>query len=377
MAFDLACPADLSVLRIEGADTEVLWSEVVGHVGGVDKDGGGTEPVSTFVTEVVENGMYKILKNVQFGDGANSLTFKSLNEMVYLIDDKTLEVESNATLQLGQLQGSWGINGSMWSFGPSANMTVIASGQTTAAFNCYASKFHLRTAFYVSFADGDIDIRNSIISGVYDGSQISLYIFDSTIQTLILSKIDFVNVYHLALNITPNIISDVHVHYGSNGLAAAYDLTADRLLTSSITNNDIFLTGSSKTINIKDPKENVNTVGIIFETGIIKEQYTCNIHVTDKDGANLSGVTVTCKDKNDNQVFSVQTDGSGDIAEQIIDYKKWEGTSETLTEYSPHKFIFTKAGQRTIEIKNVTVDSPIVWEIEMSGANRALVGGAA
>jgi len=193
MAFDLACPADLSVLRIEGADADVRWSEVVDHAGGVDKDGGGTEPVSTFVTEVVEDAVYKILKNVQFGDGANSLTFKSLNEMVYFDDAKTFTIKSSATLQLGDLQGDWGVDGSMWSFGPSANVDLIASGQTTAAFNCYASQIHLRTVQTVSFRDGDLDIRNSILSGAYDGSASSYYQF-SGFQNLRIEKSYFTNV---------------------------------------------------------------------------------------------------------------------------------------------------------------------------------------
>lgn len=373
MAFDLACPADLSVLRIEGADAEVLWSEVVDHVGGVDKDGGGTEPVSTFVTEVIEDGVYTILKNVQFGDAVNSLTFKSLNEMVYFDDGKFPVIKSLATLQLGQLQGDWGINGSVWSFGQTGNEDMISAGQTTAKFYCYASMLKGRTAFITGWNDGNLDIRNSVLIGAKDvGSQ--SYYFGSAIQDLKLNKVYFAHVGMLYLLITPSICNDVHIHHAVNGLVTTAGIVMNQPLFTSIDNEDI-ANYTAVTIIMKDAQTNLGTPLIMNSAGIVIEQYTCNIHVTGKDGANLSGVTVTCKDKDDNQVFSVQTDDRGDIAEQIADYKKWEGTSETLTEYSPHKFILTKAGQRTITISDITVGHPIVWEIVMSGANRVLVGG--
>jgi len=102
------------------------------------------------------------------------------------------------------------------------------------------------------------------------------------------------------------------------------------------------------------------------------EQYTCNVHIADKDGTNLQNVTVLCEDKDGTEVFSVSTDASGDIAEQTITYKGWAGADETLTTYSPHKFTISKAGYETMVLDAVTVDEKINWKLELqpSGSQR-------
>lgn len=370
MAFDLACPADLSVLRIEGADADVRWSEVVDHVGGVDKDGGGTEPVSTFVTEVVEDAVYKILKTVQFGDGANSLTFKSINEIVYFDDAQYFSIKSNATLELGVLSNGYGIDGSFWSVGPSATMVMTVTGQTPT-FHLYGSRLHSRNQS-IFIQSGTIVINKGQITFASSTNYLRCY---SGITLLSIKDLYLEGGYRLWCDKTPTDFDDVHIHNSTKALLASVAVTLDSLLVTNASTQDVWIT-TANTITLKNPKFHPTRIQIDDAGGIVIEQYTCNIHVADKNGNNLSGVVVSCEDQNENEVFSALTDANGDIIEQMIDYKKWEGTEETLTEYSPHKFIFTKAGQRTTEIKNVTVDSPIVWKVEMSGANRALVGGA-
>ena len=94
-----------------------------------------------------------------------------------------------------------------------------------------------------------------------------------------------------------------------------------------------------------------------------------NIHVKDKDGANLSGVTVTCdisdSSNYDTQEFSVSTAADGTITEQTIIYKDWEGTSETETDYSPARFTLSKAGYKDLVKENITVNDAVVWELEL------------
>lgn len=420
MAFDLTCPDDLSLLRIVGTDSDVRWSEIVDHAGGVDKDGGGSEPVSTFVTEVVEDAIYKILKDVQFGDGSNSLTFKSLNEMVYFDDGKYPTVKSAATLQLGELQGDWGINGSMWSFGPSANIEMIAAGQTTAKLYCYSSTLQNRTAYQISFRDGDIDIRNSTLSGSFNGSALSRFTFYATINNLILNKVYFVNTYAPYIYLTADIFKDVHSHYSNRGLTAYDNMTADGLLATSYTSKHVYC-GSGKTVILKDPKTNLGTVQNGGADSIIIEQYTCNIHVADKDGADLAGVDIDCEcahlvEGSDSKTYkciqnhtavdathkpitgtnwneywelydtggglggdwntgfdykagtiefaTVTTDANGNIPEQVINYKQWVGTSEVL-EVRIHKFTFAHAGYPDFVMNDVIIDHPLIWEFDM------------
>jgi hypothetical protein len=130
--------------------------------------------------------------------------------------------------------------------------------------------------------------------------------------------------------------------------------------------------GSNQTVTLINPqfillKAKLN---IGQATSKIVSQFTCDIHVVDKDGVNLEGVTVTCEDKDSNQVFSVQTAADGKIAQQTITYKKWEGTGETETEYSPHKFTFSKNGYTLLVMENVTVDARINWDIEVKFPER-------
>jgi hypothetical protein len=47
--------------------------------------------------------------------------------------------------------------------------------------------------------------------------------------------------------------------------------------------------------------------------------------------------------------------------------------SRLLTDYSPNQFILTKAGYKTLILDNITVDHPLVWELEMPEAVGAFV----
>jgi len=108
--------------------------------------------------------------------------------------------------------------------------------------------------------------------------------------------------------------------------------------------------------------------------GIVREAYTCNIHVVNAAGNDLEDVTVTCTSQ-EGQEFSVQTGADGTIAEQELVYKKWSGTAATETAYSPHTFTFSKEGFGTLILADVTVDRPIRWRVPLqvpssSGARR-------
>ncbi len=163
MAFSLACDAGKTTLRIEGEDSNVTWNDVTNAgAGSVAVDGGGTEDPSFFITEHVANAVYQILKNVQFGDGTDELTFNSQNEMVYFDDDKSFTIKNNATLQLGEIADSYCIKGSCWAWG--IGTTVIASGSSNAVCNIYGSTILYRgfgPAGMVTFSGGTVNFCNS------------------------------------------------------------------------------------------------------------------------------------------------------------------------------------------------------------------------
>ena len=335
------------------------------------------------ITEVAENGSYTVSCNINFGDGTESTYFRSSFEQIYFTDDKSFTVKNNATLQIGKKQGDWGYAGSAWSVAPAATLNIIVFDQSTATFKFYASNFHVRSAFITYISDGTVEILNAIMSYTESEGDSSgkRYIFPDTVDTLILKDVYFNDIWAIALMNTSATYEDVHIHhtaYGAYAPDAAISLTDVRL--SEATTALAYVAGSSAGLTFIDPKEHITLVKIVTdESNYVLERYSCNIHVTDEDGSDISGVTVDCQDEGDNYVWtqgSVTTDGNGDIAEQIITYKRWLGASETLTTYSPHKFTISAAGYDDFVIDNVTVDGPVKWHIELQKPrNRQRISG--
>jgi hypothetical protein len=107
------------------------------------------------------------------------------------------------------------------------------------------------------------------------------------------------------------------------------------------------------------------------ETGKVLRKYTVNIHVADKDGNDLEGATIVCKDKNGNEVFNVQTDSYGNITEQEVTYQQWyqlswgEHGEEDAICYSPHSFEISQDEKESLIYENITLDKPINWHVEL------------
>jgi len=139
-------------------------------------------------------------------------------------------------------------------------------------------------------------------------------------------------------------------------------------LISVTVNNFIVAWGFQGTVNIIDTISSswTQSWGGSNNTGQFLRKYTCNIHIADKDGNNLSGVTVLCEDKDGTDIFSVTTAADGTIIEQQITYIRYYYSGGALNyTYSPHKFTISKAGYQTLVLENITVDHPIVWHLEL------------
>jgi len=364
----------------------VTWNDVwdwddgggsFGGAGDVPKDGGGTAKVNTFMTETIADGVYLILKNIQFGDDVTPSYFQSKNEMVYFNIDCLFAVNDNAILTLGEKDGDYGINGSFWSI-----QYTTASMYVYHTMNMYASRLHLREdSSYCSFyVDEDVcEFINVQLSGT--GTTSSTMQFRFRGSNLTLKKVYSNNLYSgFRLHTNPAIFEECHSHKTAAG-GAIYasgneEMTASEARMTSVgVGSPSARSDNLARLNVIDIKGDVGTVYIYSDGGWIKEQYTCNVHIANKDGADLAGVAVDCEDTNGDAVWAagtIVTDAAGDIAEQVITYKKWEGTDETLTEYSPHKFTISKAGYETLVLDNITIDSPIVWheELQDSGSQR-------
>ncbi len=363
------------ILRITDGTSgnPVTWDDVWewgagGGAGLVPKDGGGDARVDTFMTEVVTDAVYTIEESVWFGNaGGDATYFLSTNEMIYFADAKVISIRGNAILSLGVLTDSYGVDGSTWSLAPSASMYITFGGG--AVCNLYGSVLHSRDSF-LGFDWGTLNVNRSFITHAVATSYIKLMVG----MTAINIKHLYARGERLLIKKIPIEFYDVHLHSTHYGLAIQQaNVTCDGLFVTHATNYDTWVY-DAHTLTLKDPKFHVSTPKIDHADGVIIEQYTCNIHVTDKDGVGLVGVNIECIETGGAQEFSVNTDGAGDIAEQTIDYKQWAGTLETLTDYSPHQFILTKAGYKPLYLDNITVDHPIVWELEMPEAVGAYAG---
>ena len=109
------------------------------------------------------NKQYQIDSNVNFGDASTSTVFQSQNEQVYFLDGAVFIVVANATLTIGALVGSYGINGSFWSVGNTADWTPLAtSGAGT--FLLYASKLMTRNPYRCMLRGGTFTAIDSRFS---------------------------------------------------------------------------------------------------------------------------------------------------------------------------------------------------------------------
>ena len=115
-------------------------------------------------------------------------------------------------------------------------------------------------------------------------------------------------------------------------------------------------------------------------TGWAFRRYTCNITVKNNAGTLLDGVEVLCEDQVDATAWTTTTGDTdtGKIDEQLINYQRfYYSGGQAVDTYSPHKFTFSKAGYKTLIKENITVDHPIVWDIELqyvAGARNQTVG---
>lgn len=127
---------------------------------------------------------------------------------------------------------------------------------------------------------------------------------------------------------------------------------------------DVFFTNPNFTFNFD----------ILTWTADIYEQYTCDIHVSDKDGNNLQGASVACETTGGSAAFTTQsTAADGTISQQKIKYKRWYNNSGSPASqtYSPHKFTISKSGYETLVLDNITVDGAIDWHLELQPAQGA------
>ncbi len=321
------------------------------------------EMYGTPIVESPVEDQYTVRADIDFGDGSTPSYFASENEMVYMVG-YTPRVAANATLRIGNASNDDSKLGSYWSFsGAAAVRHITTSG--TSVFLCYGSIIKFDTAI-VFFSQGTAILKNSNIFGFGRTLAPSRFFFDTGMTNITLDKVYTQDCWNgFEIRKTPIFIEKIQSEFSDYGIALrASDVTVINLETTNFRIADVraYLTGN--THKIKNPVNNITSPSIDHVDGVIIEQYTFNLHVRDKDGVNLSGVSVIGED-NIGGAFGVSTNGNGVIAEQTLNYKQWTGTDETLLENSPYTFTLSKAGYETLIIDNITMDGKKDWELEL------------
>jgi hypothetical protein len=107
-------------------------------------------------------------------------------------------------------------------------------------------------------------------------------------------------------------------------------------------------------------------------TGKIYRRNEIDLKVTDKDNTAINGATATLKDKDGNTIFSVATNGSGDIATQTVSRGYYDQAhGNTLQDYGPHTLTISKAGYQTY-VKKFVLAAKTAWEVKLARANTVL-----
>ena len=375
--------AAADTLRIMGgnAGNPVTWDDVwdwddgggsSGGDGDVPKDGGGTAKVNTFMTEIVADAIYLILKHINFGDGSIPTYFASIGgEVVVFSDDYKPVAYANATCRLGELAGGYGINGSFWSVRFTSPGTYLFTNGATV-WLIYGSTIYQRPVsadVELKWNSGSIAVNSNVFGSANRTYPCPAFSFGEGLASCSIITLYVNYCQELRMRVPPSICSGLHVHYTRTGIYVLFaDITAIEAEITSSSVADIKIYGAASSVcTLIDPVL-APSIQILTNGEVVWLKYTYNIHVTDKDGANLAGAVVDCEDQFGNPVWAagtVITDGAGNIVEQIITYRRWIDIAETLTTYSPHKFTISKAGYETLELDDVTVDAPVVWHLEL------------
>jgi len=345
---------------------------------GVEEDDnpGNFQPWTTFMTEHVEDRIYQIHLPLEIGNGSTSTTLISLNEHVYFDDNTGFIIKALATLTIGAKVGDWGTNGSYWnvSWADNANVTFVNAATTT--LQIYASHLHCRSLTQLYAISGTVEILNSILSMLEkdNPSWRHTYNFGNLVSG-IFKRVFNTNVYAAKFQAAQDTMEDIHVHNCASGMwGQSSGVEASDVLITSNSGNQLYNQGEGSTLKIIDPKISTTSRAnyLTLETDWCAEAYTINIHITDKDGANLSGATVNLEGSDSSNydtdawtADSVTTAADGTITEQTVTAKKWVGTSETETDYNVFRLTISKSGYETLVLENITIDSPIDWHLEL------------
>jgi hypothetical protein len=322
------------------------------------------------------NGQYYIAANFQVGDGSTTTYFTeaqtawawsaSNSYTVPMIDiNGVFDVTANATFQMGiKIDVDTTSRGGVLVVHDTSTTNI--SGSILLYGSIFVNGKHSATTAYVFASGSTFEAINSQIGTKIIASGATLVrirhcMFAAYLFTLLQDpgNATTVDTYDISL-----------YSLGDANVAAAVILsvssTAEGLLITNVAHAFRIVAGTHTVVN-----STFDDTALVGDAAgrILYNAKTVNIHVSDRDGVNLQNVVVDCEDQYGTACWTagtITTDAGGDIAEQEVNYKKYEGpTPMTTTTYSPHKFTISKAGYKTFVLDNITVDSVVDWYFEL------------
>jgi hypothetical protein len=105
-------------------------------------------------------------------------------------------------------------------------------------------------------------------------------------------------------------------------------------------------TGSAYFIDCKVEDWKFSWAG--YDGSKVYRQQSFNLHLTDKNGNDLSSATVSLKDNSGALAFSINTGADGKIPEQVVSRGSYDpATGNTMLDYGPHTLAIAKSGYQT------------------------------
>lgn len=368
---------------------------------------------SEFMTEHIENVIYQIHQNLEIGDGSTSTTLLSDSEYVYFDDDMMPYVKAQATLTIEQ---------SFWSI---AEVTTAAyfnfgdGGTIDISYSLWENRYYKT---FLAFNSGTVTLKEVIF--FYKGK---IY-FASGLTSYTIADVTFKEISSIPFAKAPVSISNMKGYRVTTNfsISAGNSVTVEGTIIEDHQGTDYWYVAPNATLTERNPAYTTDITKITWGssgTNTYIEEYGCDIHVADKDGADLASASVACEyahlvEGSDSKTykciadhtavdadhkpitgtdwadywelynasggdggdwdtgfayksgtagFTTQTTASdGTITQQWIERRRAVGVSaaSTITQRI-YKFTLSKSGYETLVLDNVTVDGAIDWHLEL------------
>jgi len=321
------------------------------------------------------NGFYKVDCSLNIGNGSTATHFTHQAGEAVDMTGFQPQVTASATFNIGEVSNTdYAQHGAFLRYTGGWSTRIWGLNNATTNLNC--------AVLY------DLDVFGGTQFGAGAGTVVNIF------NSILTADSDF-NYFKFTVGGTCSIRS-LYIYASSpvfqGGTITVSDLTnevprwgvtasfVNTVIEDSLITNDVIskaTLSSANTLTFRNPRFTVVQADLDLGNASAEVHYenTVNIHITDKDGANLQSATVTLDGSDssdyDTQDFSVSTAADGTITEQNTLVKKWVGTSETETDYNVFRLTVSKAGYETLMLENITIDSVIDWHLELQAQKQS------